>query len=108
MIEALIGAIYLDQGISKSKEFVNKFFDLENALGEMPDSNPKGRVQEKYDVDNVNYSLIEENGPDHDKEYIVGLESYGSLVSTGKGTQVKKAAAEAARNHLKSLKKTPS
>jgi ribonuclease-3 len=108
VIEALIGAIYLDQGISKSKEFVNKFFDIKNALGEMPDSNPVGKIQETYGEANVYYHLIKESGPDHCKEYLVGLEIYGSLVSTGKGTRVKKAEAEAAKEHLKSLKKTPS
>jgi len=108
VIEALIGALYLDQGISKSKEFVDKFFDIENALNEIPDSNPIGEVQEKYGEKNVYYRLIEESGPDHCKEYLVGLEIYGSLVSRGKGIRVRKAKAEAAKEHLKSLKKTPS
>ncbi|WP_048144117.1 ribonuclease III family protein, partial [Methanosarcina sp. 2.H.T.1A.15] len=100
VIEALIGAIYRDQGFSKSKEFVNKFFDIKSALEKISDLDPKGKIQELYGENNIHYSLLEETGPDHCKQYTVGLEINGEIVSTGEGTRVKKAEAEAAQKYL--------
>ncbi|SFM24828.1 ribonuclease III family protein [Methanolobus profundi] len=104
VIEALIGAIYLDQGLPRAREFVYKYFDIESALEKVPHSNPVGKVQDIYGEDNINYPIIEETGPGHCKMFTVGLEIHDSIVSTGKATQVRKAKAEAARKHLQSLK----
>jgi ribonuclease-3 len=108
VIEAIIGAIYLDRGLPVTKDFVNRFFDIESALEKIPDSNPVGKVQDIYGEDNVHYRLLKEGGPAHSKTFTVGLQIYGSVVSRGEGTRIKKAEAEAARKHLRYLKDTNS
>ncbi|WP_340818459.1 ribonuclease III domain-containing protein [Methanolobus sp. WCC4] len=104
VIEALIGAIYLDQGLPEAREFVYKYFDIESALEKIPHSDPIGKIQQIYGEDNIQYPLIEETGPGHCRMFTFGLEIHGSIVSTGKATQVRKAKAEAARKHLQYLK----
>ena len=108
VIEALIGAIYLDQGFSKSKEFVNNFFDIRSALGKVENSNPKGTVKELYDdtPNTLAYIVINEEGPDHDKKFTVELDIDGITVTTGEGSTIKKAEADAAEKYLQILNET--
>lgn len=110
VIEALIGAIYRDQGFSKSKEFVNKFFDIRSALEKIGNSNPKGTVKELCDktLSTLVYIVIEEEGPDHDKKFTVELDIDGITVATGEGSTIKKAEADAAEKYLQCLNETPS
>lgn len=108
VIEALIGAIYLDQGFSKSKEFVNKFFDIRSALGKIGNSNPKGTVKELYDKtsNTLAYREIKVEGPDHNKKFTYGLYIDDILVSTGEGLSILKAEADAAEKYLQRLNET--
>lgn len=105
VIEAIIGAIFLDQGFSKSQEFVNKFFDIKDALGKISYSNPKGTVKEICDkvFKTPYYSLIKEEGPDHSKKFTVELEIDGVGVSIGEGSSIKKAELEASKKYLLDL-----
>lgn len=117
IIEALIGAIYLDGGHSRkdsnsnnnysiAKDFVYRFFDIDAALGKIPISNPKGRIQElfhKTGAGNPCYKLTAEEGPDHDKNYTVGLYMDEELLATGEGNSKRSAEKAAAKNYLKSI-----
>ncbi|WP_094228714.1 ribonuclease III family protein [Methanolobus psychrotolerans] len=105
VIEALIGAIYLDQGYPSAKMFVNRFFDIRSALGKTSYSNPKGAVKEICDrtFSTIEYIVIKEEGPDHNKWFTVELVIDDIAVSTGEGKNKKKAEAEAAEKYLLNL-----
>jgi len=97
--EALIGAIYLDQGYAEVKNFIvtNLCYKVENIIKNRLDIDPKSRLQqiaqEKFKI-TPTYKLITETGPDHNKEFIMAamLESY----EMGKGTGDSKQSAEQA------------
>ena len=95
--EALIGAIYLDGGIAKARTFVldfilndmeNKqiFYDSKTILQEM--------VQETSNI-GVDYCLLREDGPDHNKNFTVSVVINGKEMGMGTG-HTKKAAEQAA------------
>lgn len=105
-MEAIIGAIYLDQGIRPAKKFVKTFIlsKLDNILENKLYLDPKSKFQEKaqeiYGVTPY-YKVLSENGPDHAKEFEVGLYLGDELVSWGKGTSKQEAQVAAAEEGLK-------
>ena len=97
-LEAVIGAIYLDGGFASAKEFIDRFilndiehkklfFDSKTILQEVVQAKAEGELS---------YQLIREEGPDHDKKFIVeariGAKTYGQ----GTGRTKKGAEQEAA------------
>jgi ribonuclease-3 len=105
VIEAIIGAIYLDKGLPESKEFIDTYFDIEGALDKVSYSNPKGRVKEMCDdtKKTFDYDPIKEEGPDHNKKFTVALKIDGITKSTGEGFSKQKAEIDAATKYLQSL-----
>jgi len=105
VFEAIIGAIYLDGGFEPARKFVNTFVltDMENKI-EFTDSKTilQERVQEKGKT--LTYELVEENGPAHDREYVVRALIDGVELATGKGRTKKSAEQMAA---VKILKEKP-
>jgi ribonuclease-3 len=102
--EAIIGAIYLDQGWEASKTFIMKFVvsKLPNILEHRLYIDPKSRfqeaAQEKMGV-TPTYKVLSEEGPDHAKLFKIGAYLGKELVATGEGTskhEAQVAAAEAA------------
>lgn len=105
--EALIGAIYLDSGFASAKEFVMKFV-LKDIEGKHLFYDSKTILQElvqKYYKERVEYILIEEKGPDHDKEFSVNAMFGGNIIGSGSGKTKKRAEQEAAYGAILSLKK---
>ena len=107
-IEAIIGAIYLDQGIDVAKEFIlkNVVTKLDNILTNQTYLDPKSRFQEKSQEEKgitPHYQIIDEVGPDHAKIFTVGLYLGEELITTGKGSSKQEAQVEAAANGLKKL-----
>lgn len=105
-MEALIGAIYLDGGFANAKEFIYKFilsdiehkklfFDSKTILQEIVQSNYK---------DELIYDLIAEEGPDHNKNFIVNALIGKDIIGTGCGRTKKAAEQEAAYNAIVKLK----
>lgn len=111
--EALIAAIYLDSGIETVREWVlgqlyetimdasrgRMFKDYKTEFQEV--------VQKNGDVD-IKYEVISENGPDHDKTFVVEVYLNGTRMGSGEGTSKKKAEQQAAQNaliHVKASKK---
>lgn len=105
-VEALIGGIYLDSGFANAKEFVLRyvlndlehkrlFYDSKTILQEM--------VQRESDKE-IQYRLLKEEGPDHNKmftvEVLVNTESFG----TGAGRTKKAAEQEAAYRAILKLR----
>ena len=109
-LEALIGAVYLDQGIESAKEFIYKWIIRPNQLsGRLEtDSNYKGQLLEYTHANNLanpNYDLVKEEGPEHSKlftiEVFIGKESFG--IGTGKNK--KSAEQKAAKDAIIKLRK---
>ncbi len=99
--EALIGAIYLDQGYKTAQEFVN--YHLISHLPEIIEKrlylDPKTRfqeiVQEKIGI-TPSYKLIKEEGPDHAKTFTMGVYIQDKLIAKGTGPSKQAAETQAA------------
>jgi ribonuclease-3 len=102
--EAVVGAMYLDQGIEPVRKFIAEFllsrlpYILEHELYFDPKSRFQEAAQEIAGA-TPSYRVIEEKGPDHAKEFKVGVYVGDELVAFGIGTSKQEAqiaAAEAA------------
>ncbi len=107
-IEAIIGAIYLDQGMAVAKKFIlkNIICKLDKILANHLYLDPKSHFQEKaQEVKGVtpSYKILEESGPDHAKIFKVGLYLNEELISKGQGSSKQEAQVDAARKGLKKL-----
>ena len=104
-VEAVIGALYLDSGLKKSKECVlsllKKHIEQINRMEYMRD--PKTALQEyvqkKYKEKPV-YDVVDEKGPDHQKEFTVRLLVCGREILCGKGSSKRRAEMDAASSAL--------
>jgi ribonuclease-3 len=106
VMEAVTGAIYLDGGFKPAKEFINKFIlsDLENKrLFYDSKSNLQEIVQSKLKTD-MHYQLLSENGPEHDKEFLVEVFIADKSMGKGKGRTKKAAEQQAAYQALLALR----
>jgi ribonuclease-3 len=76
--EAVIGALYIDQGLEAARKFIEKTLmpSLKNILEKGLWLDPKSRLQEMaQSQDNATpiYRVLNEDGPDHDKTFVVGV-----------------------------------
>ena len=105
-MEALIGAIYLDQGWSVVQRVITDLVlskldnIIENKLYLDPKSYFQERAQEAYSF-TPRYEVLSSSGPDHEKTFEVGLYLDDRLVSTGHGMSKQEAQVDAAENGLK-------
>jgi ribonuclease-3 len=104
-MEALIGAIYLDQGFKKADEFINKFIvvKLPEILKNKSYLDPKSYFQEKaQEIVQVtpHYELVKEWGPDHDKKFLVAVFLKDEKVAEGEGESKQEAQRNAAEKGL--------
>jgi ribonuclease-3 len=103
--EALIGAIYLDQGLEKVSEFIllNICYKLDDILkkGLYQDAKSKFQelAQEQFSITPV-YNVISESGPDHAKTFIVGAFLGEKKVGEGSGPSKQRAQINAAADVL--------
>ncbi|MDZ7763552.1 MAG: ribonuclease III [Melioribacteraceae bacterium] len=107
-LEAIIGAIYLDQGFNTTKDIVYKWIIEPNTLdGELPaDRNFKGKLLEYAHSQGFSspvYNVIKEEGPEHDKEFTVSVLIDGDTFGAGIGKSKKTAEQNAAKNALDKL-----
>ena len=106
--EALVGAIYLDQGIEKAAKFAGEqLFPyiteiIEKKLHKDSKSYFQELAQERRKI-TPHYALIEAIGPDHDKEFIMGVYLGEDKIAEGKEYSKQKAESIAARNALEAL-----
>lgn len=103
--EAVIGAIYLDQGFESAYTFVeNTILDkaaeiVENNLWQDAKSLFQEQAQAKVGI-TPTYETLSENGPDHDKVFTVGVFLENEKVAEGAGKSKQDAEQEAAREGL--------
>ncbi len=108
--EAVIGAIYLDQGYEPASGFIER--SLLSTLPEILKTgswmDPKSHLQElaqSVDGATPNYKVIEEDGPDHEKTFTVGVYVAGKLRGQGHGPSKQIGQQQAAEEALKHYKK---
>jgi len=104
--EAVIGAIYLDQGYEKAKDFIYKHIlnKIDHILEEESWRDPKSYAQELIQkIDGVTpvYRTMKEDGPDHDKTFTVGIYVGDSLKGVGTGHSKQEAQTLAAKEAVK-------
>jgi ribonuclease-3 len=103
--EAVIGALYIDQGYDAAKKFITD--TLLSTFAEILSSgswlDPKSRYQEVVQSDEgftPQYRVLSEEGPDHDKEFTVGVYINDELRAKGNGPSKQAAQVEAAEKAL--------
>lgn len=107
VMEAVIGSLYLDGGFQIAHDFIHRFilsdledkilfYDAKTVLQEMIQEDPQGTLQ---------YRLIKEEGPDHDKSFMVEACINGKPVSQGVGRTKKAAEQQAAYEAILLLRK---
>jgi len=103
-VEATIGAIYLDAGLDRAREFI-----LPNIIPQIEEyiahggKDYKTRLQEKLQVNGevkIEYVMIGERGPDHAKIFDVQVKCDGKILGYGEGRNKKEAEMDAAKNAL--------
>ena len=107
-IEALIGAIYLDDGLETAKKFVEKFIAptlneiLETKSYKDYKSKLQELIQEKLKI-TPTYKVLEESGPAHRKLFKIGVYFKDKLIAEGSGFSKQEAEMEAARKALENI-----
>jgi ribonuclease-3 len=106
--EALVGALYLDQGIDAVHELVEPLVgpEVERTLRENLDKDAKSHLQERAQGEmhrTPRYVTISESGPDHAKEFTVQVTIDGEVFGQGTGPSKQRAAQAAARDALERL-----
>lgn len=107
VMEAVIGAVYLDGGMEPAKTFIDRFIlsDLEDKrLFYDSKSSLQELVQGSLKKD-VSYELLEESGPEHNKTFRVSVHMGGECLGTGEGKTKKAAEQQAAYRALLRLRK---
>ncbi len=105
-LEALIGAIYLDKGFEVAKRFCEQFIlrNLDDLLAQGKHRDEKSRfqeiVQEKSGI-TPHYEVVEEVGPDHDKNFTCAVFIGSEEVAHGSGNSKQRAEQAAAKEALK-------
>ncbi len=108
-MEALVGALYLDQGLAKAKKFVLRQLkpELEKIKAGKTTPNYKALVQELVQGQNRPtpvYRLVEATGPDHSKQFIAEILVEEEALGRGTGKSKKAAESQAARAAWKKLR----
>lgn len=103
--EALVGSMYLDSGMDTCRDFIGRTVlsrlphILEHQLYLDPKSRFQEAAQEKMSV-TPNYKVLSETGPDHAKQFRVGVFLGDALVAEGEGTSKQEAQVAAADKAL--------
>lgn len=107
-VEAVIAAIFLDSNLENAKKFIiDNLKDVAKTASEhvgMKDY--KTVLQERLQVNGevkIQYEVIAEDGPDHDKTFVVEVTCDGKALAIGRGKNKKNAEMEAAKSALENL-----
>lgn len=109
--EAVAGAIYIDQGYEAAKTFITESIlsTFEHILASGSWMDPKSHLQElsqSQETATPVYKVMNEDGPDHDKTFTVGVYVDGKLRGQGTGPSKQAAQQQAAEAALESYQNT--
>ncbi|MCL0069288.1 ribonuclease III [Dehalococcoidia bacterium] len=107
-LEAVIGAVFVDQGFNVAREFVLRILgkELERATAEKLEKDPKSRLQEVVQAEQrltPVYRTDDVTGPDHDRIFVVDVFAGETFLGRGSGKSKRAAEQEAAVAALKTL-----
>lgn len=110
VLEALVGAIHIDQGADVAKAFVERVILswVEHVSKQLLDTNPKGRLQKivlQRTGSLPRYRVLEQSGRNNDRVFLVGVYEQNVLLGMGKASSIKEAGRLAAREALELLQK---
>jgi len=103
--EALIGALYLDDGYATARDFIDKhiLYKADEIVEKRLWQDPKSRLQEiaqdKMGV-TPTYELVNQVGPDHDKRFMIAVFLGGTKAAMGEGRSKQEAEQDAAQKAL--------
>jgi ribonuclease-3 len=106
--EALVGAIYMDQGFEAAEQFIanNLYSKIENVIAEKSYQDAKSRfqeaAQEKRSI-TPHYKTVAEEGPDHARTFTVAVYLAEEEIASGSGMSKQDAEQAAAQNALDKL-----
>ncbi|MGN1148281.1 MAG: ribonuclease III [Lachnospiraceae bacterium] len=108
VMEAVIGAIFLDGGMEEAKAYIYRFVlsDLDNKQLFFDSKTNLQEYIQGHLKKEFHYELIEESGPEHDKLFVVEVIMEGKVLGTGHGRTKKAAEQQAAYEALLGLRKT--
>lgn len=104
-LEAVLGAIYLDKGLEAARKVILQELEpvIKDVLEGRLEKDYKTELQEmlqQYSSEPVNYVILKEEGPDHDKTFTAGVIYQGKEVGRGTGHSKKEAEQKAAKKAL--------
>ncbi len=104
-VEAVIAAMYLDGGLEPAEKFIisNLSEEIDIATKHVGDKDYKTVLQEKLQKHGevkIEYEIIKEFGPDHDKSFVAEVKCNGKILATGEGKSKKEAQMQAAKKAL--------
>ena len=105
-VESIIAACYLDGGMDAAKRFVERFVLSDVPVAKLHNVDYKTALQELVQQKKnqiIQYTLVGESGPDHDKQFQVELSLNGEVIGSGTGTSKKRAEQEAAKAAIEAL-----
>ncbi|GIV45795.1 MAG: ribonuclease 3 [Ignavibacterium sp.] len=109
--EALVGALYLDQGLDACRIFVRKVLidPIVEAGEHLVDENYKSQLLEYAQANKLelpNYKVIKEEGPQHERTFTVQVSVGDKIVGIGKGKNKKSAEQNAAQKAIEKILKS--
>ncbi len=109
ILESLIGAIFIDGGFEAARRFIDRYVlvDVEQQLSDHGAANYKGELLElaqSLDWGLPHYDVVEELGPEHNKQFTVRVVVRDTVTGSGKGSTKKSAEQMAAREVLAKLR----
>ena len=110
VFEAILGALYLDKGYKSALQFVNQYLiaDYSTYIKKIELKNHKSELLELIQSKGLgmpSYSIVEEDGPDHNKIFVVNVSLSSTFLASGAASQKKQAEQEAAKSALEQIKK---
>lgn len=110
--EAVVGALYLDQGLKAAGQFVGQYLlkDFEAHIAKSEVQDFKSQLQETVQAqkgDSPVYKLVKAEGPDHDRVFTVSVVFFGKTQAHGTGRSKQTAEQHAAKTALEKLTQNP-
>jgi len=105
-VESVIAASFLDGGMEAAKSIIYKFVLCNVPETKLQNADYKTMLQEKVQRkknQTLSYQLVDQSGPDHDKQFVVAVSLNGQTVGTGTGSSKKRAEQSAARAAMEKL-----
>ena len=108
VVEALVAALYLDQGRGAAEAFVSRevLSMIPEVRATLAENNPKGMLQQQVLKETgllPRYEMLQEDGQCNDRRYTVGVFAGDHLLAESQGSSIKEAGREAARAALREM-----